>query len=665
MDPYPSGHPTPHDEGVRRSRWAYALFALAMAEAAVAVVGAPVVGMSWRDAVEAYLVTNAAMGVAFPLCGVLIARHRPENPIGWLFLAFGLAHLTTAATVPVVWYGAEHGWPLGTLRGLITVFHLAWPFGVGMCLALALQLFPTGRPVSPRWRPLLWLTVVTGLLFAVWLGTDPEPLTLNGRDIASYLALDQPGWLAVANPLVLATDLAAIASLVVRYVRGDDRTRRQLLWLVLAVVAMIVINWQRWIFPDFGDDGILLLLAVPLIPLAVTIAILRYQLFDIRLVVSRTVLYLLLTAGVVGAYAGLVAGLDRVLRGAGAPVVATVLIALAFNPVRVWLQRVVDRAFYGSRGDPVRAVSAVGQRLAGDDLSGVLDGIREALRLPFAALRNEHEEVAARGTPPETIHTVALTYRGNRVGDLLVGVRPGDRRLSGADLAVLDLLATPLAVALHATRLSDELQVSRERLVAATEEERRRLHRELHDSLGPTLTGAAFTADATGNLIGADPARATQLSAELGTQIRGAIDDVRRLVYGLRPPALDELGLVGAVRRQAAQLAGDVDITVEAGEALPALPAAVEVAAYRIATEALTNVVRHSGGRHAMVSLHTDAGALRLSVTDDGPPNGAWRPGVGLRSVAERAAELGGACEAGPTPNGGRVAAVLPLGVRT
>jgi signal transduction histidine kinase len=368
---------------------------------------------------------------------------------------------------------------------------------------------------------------------------------------------------------------------------------------------------------------------------------------------------------VVGAYAGLVAVLDRLLRGAGAPVAATVLIALAFNAVRVRLQRLVDRAFYGARRDPVRAVSTVGERIAVDDLGGVLDGIREALRLPFAALRGDGGEVAASGVAPETIHAVPLTYRGERVGDLLVGVRPGDRRLNAADLAVLDVLATPLALAQHATRLSDALQTSRERLVTATEEERRRLHRELHDSLGPTLTGAAFTADAAGNLIGSDPPQATRLTIQAGVQIRAAIDDVRRLVYGLRPPALDELGLAGAVRRHATQLSGEVDITLDTDGVLPPLPAAVEVAAYRIATEAITNVVRHSSGHQAVVSIRADAHTLRLSVIDDGAPNGAWRPGVGLRSIAERAAELGGACEAGPTPDGGRVAAQLPLGAGT
>jgi two-component system NarL family sensor kinase len=647
--------------GVSRSRWAYLLFVLAMAQAAVAVAGTVVVGMSWRDAVDTFVVTNTAMGAAFPLCGVLIARHRPGNPIGWLFLAFGIAHLTTAAAVPIIWYGVLHGWPDASLRALVTVYQAAWPFGIGMCLPLALQLFPTGHPVSPRWRPLVWLTVGSGLLFVAWLGTVPEPVELAWSGVTSLLALDQQDLLQVASPLVLAVYLAAVAGLIVRYVRGDDRTRRQLLWLVLAMIAMLAINWQRWIFPNF-EGAILLLLAVPLIPLAVTVAILRYQLFDIRLAVSRTVLYSLLTAGVVAAYGGLVGLLDRFLRGAGAPVMATVLIALAFNPVRVRAQRLVDRTFYGARRDPVRAVSTVGRRIAVDDLAGVVDGIRDALRLPFAALRDAGGELAASGAPPETVHTVPLTYRGGRVGDLLVGVRAGDRRLNAADLAVLDLLATPLAVAQHATRLSQALQASRERLVTATEEERRRLHRELHDSLGPTLTGAALTADAAGNIIGSDPARATQLAAQAGGQIRAAIDEVRRLVYGLRPPALDEVGLSGAIQRHATQLAGEVAITVDSDPHLPQLPAAVEVAAYRIATEAVTNVVRHSGARHAIVSIRADAHTLRLSVTDDGALNGAWRPGVGLGSVAERAAELGGACEAGPTPDGGRLAAQLPLG---
>ncbi|HEU5109179.1 MAG TPA: histidine kinase dimerization/phosphoacceptor domain-containing protein, partial [Micromonosporaceae bacterium] len=529
-------------------RWAYLLFGLAVAEVSAAVGGAFAVGLDWPDAVGNYLVTNVAMGFAFAVCGVVVARHRPENPIGWLFLAFGLAHLTTAAMVPLVAYGTAHAWPPAVLEVLMAAYTIAWPFGIGLFLPLALLLFPTGTLPSPRWRPVFWAVVGAGLLFVFWLGSGPAGVTLDGQQIESAaLWAGQPAWLVVASPVELASYLTVIAALLVRYVRGDDLVRRQLLWLLLAIVAMLVINWPRWVLND--DGGILLLLAVPAIPLAVTIAIVRHRLFDIQFVVSRTVLYGLLTLGVAGAYAALVAVLDRLLRSADAPVIATVVIALGFNPIRQRLQRVVDRAFYGTRGDPVRAVSAVGQRLAGDDIVGVLDAVRDVLRLPFAALRDADAELAAAGRPADILHTVPLRYRGEHVGDLVVGVRAGERRLGRADLAVLGLLVTPLAVALHATRLSTQLQVSRERLVTATEEERRRLHRELHDSLGPALTGAAFKADAIGNQAAVDPARAAELSAELGIQIRTAIDDVRRLVYGLRPPALDELGLVGAVRR--------------------------------------------------------------------------------------------------------------------
>jgi signal transduction histidine kinase len=637
---------------------AYPVFAVAVVETGVAVGGAFAVGLSWSDVVGSYLLTNTAMGAAFAACGVVVARHRPANPIGWLFLAFGLAHLTTAASVPVMAFGAEHSWPMPVLEVLMAVFAFCWPWGIGLCLPMSLQLFPTGRPVSPRWRPLIWFTAVAGSIFVFWVGTGPVEATWAGRRIESALQWPQPQWLAAANVLVLVVYLAVVAELVFRYVGGDDLVRRQLLWLLLAVLAMLVVNWQRWVFNE--QDGILFLLTLPAIPAAVTIGIVRHRLFDITLVVSRAVLYGLLTAGVAGAYAALVTVLDRVLRDANAPVLATLVIALGFNPVRQWLQRLVERAFYGSRGDPVRAASAVGQRLAGDNLTGVLDAVREVLRLPFAALHDTDTELTATGRRPDILHTVPLRYRDQRVGDLVVGVRAGERQLGGADLAVLGLLAAPLAVALYATRLSRQLQASREQLVTATAEERRRLHRELHDSLGPALTGAAFKADAIGNQAYADPRRVVELSTELGGHIRAAIDDVRRLVYGLRPPALDELGLVGALRRFAGQLDGGIEVTVDADDP-PELPAAVEVAAYRIATEALTNVVRHSSSRRATLSVRADTGTLRLCVTDDGASNEPWRPGVGLSSIAERAAEVGGRSESGPTVDGGRVYAMLPL----
>ncbi len=211
-----------------------------------------------------------------------------------------------------------------------------------------------------------------------------------------------------------------------------------------------------------------------------------------------------------------------------------------------------------------------------------------------------------------------LAYRGGRVGELVVGVRAGQRRLDRADRAALELLAAPLAVAVHATALSEDVQRSREQIVAAREEERVRLRRDLHDGLGPALTGISFQADAAGNLLASDPGRAGELLGSLRMAATEAIADVRRLVYALRPPALDELGLVGALRRHAEQLDGAATaVAVHAPQALPPLPAAVEVAAYRIVVEALTNAVRHAGATRIEVRVECN-GALELAVDDDG-----------------------------------------------
>jgi two-component system, NarL family, sensor kinase len=644
----------PQDEGVNRRVLAWAGSGLALAEGLFTVV-ALAVNASWAVAVGTYSVTNTAIGGSLAAAGAVIALHRPRHPVGWILLFGGLAHLTSAAAGVLGMLGLAQHWPTVPMRLIATVFSFAWPWGICLALPLALFLFPTGRPVSSRWTWVIWLIVGAGLLFVAYTATGDEPADGSTPWLTSYLTLPfygdlGPLW-AVANFLPLVGIVIAIVALVVRYRRGDEVLRRQLLWLVLASIVAIGLNLQRWIT---GYAPILLLLTVALVPIAVAVAILRYQLFDIRLVLSRTVLYLLLTLGVSGAWLGGVTAVDAVARGVNAPLVTALAIALAFNPVRVRLQRAVDRLLYGSRRDPVRAVSRVGESLAAADLTEVLAATREALRLPYAALCQDGREVAVSGTPSADRHVVALPPDG----ELVVGVRRGEGRLGAADRDVLALLAAPLGTALRATALAGEVQAARERLVGAREEERRRLHRDLHDGLGPTLTGAGFKADAAGNLVGTAPDQARALIAALRADIGTAIADVRRVVYELRPPALDELGLAGAIARHAEGL--PMRVTV-AASSLPGLPAAVEVAAYRIATEALTNVARHAGARTARVDLAVD-GPLRLSVADDGPGTLPWRPGVGLSSIRDRVAELGGSCSAGPDAGGGgRVTAVLPL----
>jgi two-component system, NarL family, sensor kinase len=225
-----------------------------------------------------------------------------------------------------------------------------------------------------------------------------------------------------------------------------------------------------------------------------------------------------------------------------------------------------------------------------------------------------------------------------------------------------------VAVALHAVLLSQELQRSRERLVAAREEERRRLRRDLHDGLGPILTAVTLKADAARSVLAAAPDRTDALLAELRGDAKQAIGDLRRIIYDLRPAPLDELGLLGALGEQVDRFGHQgLLVTLQAPPALPVLPAAVEVAAYRIVTEALTNAARHAHASRASVTVSV-ADGFCLEVQDDGTAataNGhGWRPGVGLVSMAERVAEVGGTLQAGPTPAGGRVHAMLPLELR-
>lgn len=261
---------------------------------------------------------------------------------------------------------------------------------------------------------------------------------------------------------------------------------------------------------------------------------------------------------------------------------------------------------------------------------------------------------------------IALSAGADHVGDLAVCLPPGHLRLPQAATAVLELVAVPLAQALHAARLSEQLRVSRGRVVTALEEERRRMRRDLHDGPGPALTGIAYTTDTAVNLIAADPERAVETLRGLRADIGDAITEIRRIVYGLRPRALDELGLVDAVRRRIAPLcAADgraLTVTVDAPPRLPPLPAAVEVAAYRVAVEAMTNIARHSEDTTARLTVRlTDPALLRVAVTDSGRCTVPWTPGVGIQSLHERVEEIGGTLTIDTTPEGATVTADLPL----
>jgi signal transduction histidine kinase len=409
--------------------------------------------------------------------------------------------------------------------------------------------------------------------------------------------------------------------------------------------------------------------------------------FDVDALLSNLLLYLILSGYIATVYtaalaAVLVAGLvpyedPRIIFGPPwwVNIVIIIVVALTLLPVRRWLQSRINALIYGQHDDPYALISKVNQHLQAMTspqmtLPVVAETIALTLKLPYVAIKTQNTGTSLQiefGRQPARAEmtTLPLVYLDKPLGELQVASRRANEALSGSDLELLRDVSRQIGIALHAAQLTAALQASRERLVIAREEERRRLRRDLHDDLAPMLAGLALTASSIADVIPIDPAKAATLANDLNHSIRAAVNNIRRLVYDLRPPTLDELGLVAAIHERAAQFTHSGEglrVIVEADE-LPSLPAAVEVAAYRIAQEALMNVARHAQAKACHIRLALDDDCLQLEITDDGLGLTETRtPGVGLRSMQERAAELGGTCVIEAAPDGGtKVMAKLPI----
>ncbi len=540
-------------------------------------------------------------------------------------------------------------------------------------LFLFFYLFPDGRFV-PRWTRYLALALIAGAVTGIFF---PESLlTVSNWPVPLFL-LFMLGWL-----------LTGVFAQVHRYLRVSGLERRQQTrWVLFGFTGALagflaVILFGEVLFPlaQPGTHGELaamtiMTLSMLLIPLSIGAAILRHRLFDIDLIINRTLVYGALTACVIGIYVlvvGYLGVLFRVQDNLLVALSATGLVAVIFAPLRDRLQRAVNRLMYGERDDPYAVLSRLGQRLRTTDapeavLPAIVETVAQALKLPHAAIALKRDDgfetVAAVGHPKGEPLVLPLIYGTETIGRLILSPRSPGEQFGPADRRLLDDLARHAEAAAYAVRLTADLQRSRERLVNAREEERRRLRRDLHDGLGPQLATLTLKLDAARNLLGTDPQAADALLAGLKAETKTAISDIRRLVYDLRPPSLDELGLIPAIREGTTSYSQDgLNVSVEAPESLPPLPAAVEVAAYRITQEALTNVVRHAKASACRVRLCI-GDVLELEITDDGVGLPEERHvGVGLSSMRERATELGGTCmiESG-TIDGTRVLASLPL----
>jgi two-component system NarL family sensor kinase len=634
--------------------------------------------------------STVVTSLAFSTFGALIVTRHPKNSVGWLFCAVGLL---TILEPFAVYYAIYALWTRpGSLPGGQAAAWLQnwiWVIAKGMLVVFLPLVFPTGGLSSHHWRPVAWLSASVIGLLTLGAAFHPGsllnylPLVKNplGIEVLGRLPLTPIASLLFVL-LLLAMAVSAI-SLMVRWRRAAEEERQQIKWFVFVVAILAGLLVIQGLVPlvqrmsAFETSwNIAWYLALACLPLATGLAILKYRLYDIDLIINRTLVYGALTTCVIVIYILVVGYLGALLGASGnlaISLLATGVVALLFQPLRSWLQRGVNRLLYGQRDEPYLVVSHLSQQVESSlthetILPTIVETVAQALKLPYAAiaLREGEEQVvaAAYGTANGDALRLPLIYQAEPIGELILSPRapgdfwtPGDRRL-------LDEVARQAGMAAHAVQLTGDLQRSRERLVLAREEERRRLRRDLHDGLGPTLGNLTLQLDAVDDLIESDPLAAHELVMKVKRHTQLAIGEIRRLVDDLRPPALDELGLVTALREQAAHYnqVGALLVELDAPDTLPSLPAAVEVAAYRIAVEGLRNAARHAEARRCAICLRLDD-VLIVEIVDDGKGLPAQaRPGVGMGSMRERAAELGGTCTVEPAPLGGvRIVARLPL----
>jgi signal transduction histidine kinase len=486
-------------------------------------------------------------------------------------------------------------------------------------------------------------------------------------------------------PVLFSYPLLILAVSVYRYrtVR-DELDRNRMRWVVWslgggALIYTLVFALPQAIFGHTLLPSELHTLSFLPVPIGVAAAILRYRALNIEVVVSRSLVYGALSAGTIGLYIGLVSllsllfpPLDELWQQAAAAACVAVLV----QPLRSRLQGLINKRLFGDRHDPYRVVSTLAARLEqtrapSEMLPALVETVGTALRLPYVAIEiqgsgsTQNEQAATYGDPTGELYRLPLAYQGEQVGQLAVAPRTPREILGRRDKLVLAEVARHAGAAVYTARLTRDLRRSRDNVVQAREEERRRLLHDLHDGVGPTLAAISLGLHACRKAIG--PGSQGELLGTLQEELEGAINEIRRLAHGLRPPELDRIGLVGAIRAYAKAISTRADdkgvtIALDVPISMPRLPSTVDVAAYRIVSEALTNVTRHASARSCAVRLWVDDD-LHIEIVDDGiglPEQHAG--GVGLWSMRERATELGGDCVVSAGSGGGtQVRATLPL----
>lgn len=576
---------------------------------------------------------------------------------------------------------ALYPYPWNNLLNALDVFFN----GIGFVfLFFVFFLFPDGRfvPRWTRWVALLSLVFVA----AAWLSEFLHTF-IRWNDTISWLAII----LTFFGLLVLAT-----WSQIHRY-RNYSTPPQQAQTRLVVTSLVITVSLISFLFlisfvglpfnqlsPLNTSVGALLTFlfgtfSLPLLPLSFGIAMLRDQLWQSERVLNRAFVYGALTAILLLVYVLTIGALSELFRTTDNFLIAaaaTGVVALLFHPLRERLQRAINRVLYGQRDEPFRVLNQLGAQLENTitpdaALPLIVETIARTMRVPYVGieLADDNRQTAAAhfGDIRSNVIKLPLRYQQENVGELIVARRAPNEDFSSPDIQLLENLARQAGAVAYTARLNSALQQSRERIINEREQERKRLRRDLHDGLGPTLAGQTLKLDAAMDLLNTqnhETTRAREILEDVKTQTQNTVANIRRIVYELRPPALDDLGLLGALRAHLAQYNGinGLQIAFDAPNELPPLSPAVQVNAYRIVAEAVHNVVKHANATECLVRI-TSNGDLKLEINDNGiglPEN--YRAGIGLNSMRERAQELGGTFQILPNePKGARVIASLPL----
>jgi signal transduction histidine kinase len=608
---------------------------------------------NWKFALNlaSVVASNAAALLSLGLAWML--HHQKPGDRMSVFLSYFL-----------LYYGVVFAGPLETLAShwpivASTVVPILDPFFYPLFLSLIL-LFPDGRFV-PTWTR--WMVLITLPILPISYIFD-----------YSIQAVTSGPLLWVGIFVFSATALIAFYATIYRYrLVSNSIERQQTKWVVYGLLMMLLISvltvppyFQLLMLPPgspFPWWGVITSLiysfSLTILPICLAIAVLHYRLYDIDILINRTLVYGALTGITIGIYIFIVGYLGNLLQTFNQTVLAflaTGLVALSFQPLRERLQAGINHLMFGERDDPVAVLSSLSKRVEASlepeaSLTGIVETVGQALKLPYVAIEifngQTSKIVAEFGNMVESTEYLPLIHQSKTIGQMAFAHRSPNENFSKSEVKLLRNISRQTGAAVYSAKLTADLRRSRQNLVTAREEERRRLRRDLHDELSPTLAGVTLRIDTARNFLENNPERAEMVLVETKGQIQNTISDIRHLVYDLRPPALDEMGLSQAVRSIIEQQKLDgLKFTFEEPDPLPYLSAAVEVAAYRIATEGITNVIRHAHASNAAIRIYYENGNLIVEIADNGIGIPEPLPtGVGFTSMRTRAEELGGALQ--------------------